>query len=221
MKPRTPPPMKPHYSDVMVDLETLGRTPCAVVLSIGAAKFAPFHSGVGPTFHMTLKIAPQVEAERVIEPETAAWWREQNSELYQSMLDDPLKQHPRIALDLFRQFLEADGVPADQWRIWGNGAAFDNVILADLHRSFGLQPCWSFRNDRCYRTWKSMYPMISPVRPMNPHVAVDDAIAQVRTLNLIMEQWRRAETLHEQYQERKEKRRNAEDASPAKMKGGY
>jgi hypothetical protein len=92
--------------------------------------------------------------------------------------DPGVRKSTSAALTEFGEFILAQGpVP----RIWGNGAAFDNVILRSLYESFGQRAPWSYSQDRCYRTFKSL-----PGAP-NPetkaiygveHNALDDAIGQ-------------------------------------------
>jgi hypothetical protein len=43
-------------------------------------------------------------------------------------------------------------------RIWGNGANFDNPLLACAFEAAGVRPCYKFFNERCYRTVKNQYP---------------------------------------------------------------
>ncbi len=61
--------------------------------------------------------------------------------------------------------------------MWGNGADFDNAILAHCYSRLGRPAPWKFWNSRCYRTLKSF----SPVRGKRigvHHHALDDAKTQ-------------------------------------------
>uniref|UniRef100_UPI001125A91F 3'-5' exonuclease n=1 Tax=Escherichia coli TaxID=562 RepID=UPI001125A91F len=40
----------------------------------------------------------------------------------------------------------------DDVRVWGNGASFDNAILAAVYRKHAQNIPWRFRNDRDVRT---------------------------------------------------------------------
>lgn len=74
----------------------------------------------------------------------------------------------------------------DKVRIWGNGADFDNVILASVYKRIGMEQPWLYRNNRCYRTLKALHPEIPIERVGTHHNAVDDAESQARHLLAIM-----------------------------------
>lgn len=61
-------------SHVMLDLETLGRGPGCVILSIGAVTFNPF--GEGYKHEFTCNIEPEISKQLgfTVDPDTVAWW---------------------------------------------------------------------------------------------------------------------------------------------------
>ena len=69
--------------------------------------------------------------------------------------------------------------------VWGNGAAFDNVILRRAFERLGLDTPWSHWNDRCYRTIKNLAPAIVLERFGAHHSALDDAVSQTLHLQRI------------------------------------
>ena len=73
--------------------------------------------------------------------------------------------------------------------IWGNGAAFDNVVLASAFRATGMQVPWAFWNDRCYRTVKSLFSNVKLKRSGTHHNALDDAVTQAKHLLEIAEHY--------------------------------
>lgn len=72
--------------------------------------------------------------------------------------------------------------PRDEIRVWGNGAAFDNVILASAYRRVTAGTPWQYWNDRCYRTVKALHPDVPMQRTGDHHNALDDAISQAHQL---------------------------------------
>jgi len=72
--------------------------------------------------------------------------------------------------------------PRENVRVWGNGAAFDNVILASAYRQANITQPWLFWNDRCYRTVKALSPAVTMQRNGTHHNALDDAESQARHL---------------------------------------
>jgi hypothetical protein len=62
--------------------------------------------------------------------------------------------------------------------VWGNGATFDNVILATAYKACRLELPWSYKADRCYRTLRSLAPGVLFEKVGTGHTALDDALAQ-------------------------------------------
>jgi hypothetical protein len=81
-------------------------------------------------------------------------------------------------LEDFSDFLAR--VPLRKRKIWGNGASFDNAILAELYRVAKHPSPWEYWNDRCYRTLKNLYKQVvpPPERKGTHHNALDDAVFQ-------------------------------------------
>jgi exodeoxyribonuclease VIII len=73
--------------------------------------------------------------------------------------------------------LFADWLPKNVL-VWGNGASFDNAILAQCYRAVGMDFPWKFWNDRCYRTLKNLVLDVPFERTGTHHNALDDARSQ-------------------------------------------
>ena len=161
--------------DIMVDLETLGSGPGCAILSIGAVAFDPDSGLIGAEFHTLVSTASCRELGLREEGDTVEWWSKQSAEA-QTILtaaatcDVTLEQ----ALSRFATFLRSHG-GAPRVRVWGNGADFDNAILADLYRRSGQLPPWRFWNSRCFRTFKALRKGLEPDRRGTHHNALDDA----------------------------------------------
>jgi hypothetical protein len=161
--------------NVMVDLETLGRGPGCVVLSIGAVTFD--ENGLGEEFYMVVNQESCEEHGLLTDPETLAWWEKQNPEA-RKVLDEaktggvPLP----MALAAFSEYVREYG--PGKVKVWGNGASFDNAIIAACYGAIGEKLPWQFWNDRCYRTFKAMFPTVKLERQGTYHNALDDAKTQ-------------------------------------------
>lgn len=164
--------------NIMVDLETLGSTPGCSILSIGAIAFDP-SIGVGDrTFEIVINRQSCRDAGLHEDADTLAWWDKQSPAARAVLAQAELLSTAPLgeALSLFDAFVADHG--ARTVRIWGNGSDFDNAILAAAYRAAGLTPCWSFWNNRCYRTLKNLRPEIKLDRHGLHHRAIDDAISQ-------------------------------------------
>lgn len=160
-------------AQVMLDLETMGNGPSAAIVAIGAVSFS-VEGGVLDEFYKAVSLETSVLAGGVMDPSTVLWWLQQSNEAREQLF----KQSSTIELALaeFKEWLPQGA------KVWGNGAAFDNVILASACRRLNLDAPWKHWEDRCYRTMKAMYRSIPSVKPEVPHHALYDAKAQAEHL---------------------------------------
>lgn len=163
---------------IMVDLETLDTTATGVILSIGATRFDRNGLIADWLFYTTLDIDQQLHAGRTVSGNTFKWWLGQN-EAARNDIASPSKPTKGVvdALTAFSEWCLAS--PFDG--IWGYGAEFDNAMLANLYRTFGLQAPWMHWQSRCYRTLKGLHPDVDlPERVGTHHNALHDAVHQAR-----------------------------------------
>ena len=163
---------------IMLDLETMGNSSNAAIVAIGAVKF-DVANGITDSFYQKVDLESAVDNGGVMDPSTVIWWLGQN-DAARKELQAPGCISPSILPTLveFSAWL-GDGLHA---RIWGNGAAFDNVILANAYKNGRMKAPWRHWNDRCYRTVKAMYLGVPKVTPTVAHHALADAEAQARHL---------------------------------------
>lgn len=134
--------------NVMIDLETLGTSPDAPVLSIGAVYFDPATGRMGKEFHVKLNFVEGCRG-RQIDPSTVEWWMGQSDEA-RSALTSGGSYDQYEALTSFGMFLKEDV------RVWGNGATFDISMLENLYRQLGRTIPWKYYNVRDVRTVVAM-----------------------------------------------------------------
>jgi exodeoxyribonuclease VIII len=166
-------------ADIMIDLETMGNSADAAIIAIGAVAFDCATNETGPQFYRTIDLASAVRYGGVMDTDTVLWWMKQSDQARGAFGrgGDPIDH----VLTEFAYWL---GRLAERKliQIWGNGAAFDNVILSQAYRRLRLPVPWDFWNDRCYRTIKAQNPQIKIDRDGTHHNALDDAISQARHL---------------------------------------
>lgn len=157
------------------DIESLDTKLSAIVVSIGAIWYDPNTDELGDQYYNVLNIAEQRDVGRSDSPETITWWAQQSPEA-RAVLEAP-HIPVQIVLKQLGDFMF--GVQG----VWGNGVDFDNAIIGDLYRSFGVRAPWSFSKNRCFRTIKNLplpKTFVEPVREGTHHNALDDAIYQAR-----------------------------------------
>lgn len=162
-------------TNIMIDLETLGNRPGCIVLSIGAVEFN--ESGTHGEFYVEISQVTSEQHGLRADISTLKWWKEQNTDAQQVVIrtGNPNNEgvHPlRHALTKLQTWMPQDAL------VWGNGASFDNIILAECFKACGIEAPWKFWNDRCYRTLKNLFQEVPFERSGTHHNSLDDARSQ-------------------------------------------
>lgn len=162
---------------IMLDLETLGTSAGARILTIGACRFDPFTGKIGDTFHTA------VDDNGIVDNSTFAWWLGQGGMAQNkllAMIEDA--KPPGAAIAAFSTFCYNDQ-PAKF--LWSNGPSFDEAILREFFHRHGNSILWpmSYWGSRCVRTISAAAgPNLTRVEPTTSHDALADAIAQAKTV---------------------------------------
>jgi hypothetical protein len=170
---------------VMLDIETLGRTPGAIVLSIGAVKFDPYvlnsRESLDTLDKFRVVIDPTTDPQGTMDPVTVQWWMHDDRQPARAQL------HAHEAVDLYSALMGfAEWFGETSLPTWGNSAAFDNAILrAAFERSHIACP-FMWWDDRCYRTIKALHKQYPIPEYGVPHEALSDAVRQAWHLQTIL-----------------------------------
>lgn len=156
--------------DVMIDLETMDSKPTAAITAIGAVWFDKVTGVIDKEFYIKVDLQSSMDFGLSVSASTIQWWLKQADAPRLEMAKEGVDIDN--ALNIFRQNFSGSE------EVWGNGASFDNAILANAFSKVGFDLPWKFWNDRCYRTVKTMYPDIKLVRLGDLHNALDDAKSQ-------------------------------------------
>lgn len=157
-------------NNIMLDLETLGNKPGAVIVAIGAVRFG--RGQLGTEFYMRISATDAVGEGLTLDADTVLWWMKQ-SDAARAELNKPA-EYLTTALQEFHSFCE----PSKDAIVWGNGSDFDNVILAAAYQTVDYKLPWQFWNNRCYRTVKNLHPNVPMTRTGTAHNALEDAKSQ-------------------------------------------
>jgi hypothetical protein len=181
--------------DIMVDIETWGTNSNAPIISIGAVKFDPnVETPEGDEeFYVAITPVHQVaQYKRKLDEDAVLWWMApERQPAFLGWRDGVVKFDLASALAGFNTWVhsredKSDPLFEDQdYKVWGNGADFDNVILANAIRATNQEVRWKFYNNRCFRTLKNLMPGFEPSREGIYHHALDDAKHQVAHLRVI------------------------------------
>jgi len=158
----------------MLDLETMGKASGCAIISIGAVAFDLEEQKLGSEFYVNVDLQSCMDAGLTVDASTVMWWLSQSDGARSALADSPI--HLVEALSRFDKFISLATFGAGSVRLWGNGAAFDNVILSAAYSATGRTPPWMFWNDMCYRTMKSSFIGSDAERSEGvQHHALDDA----------------------------------------------
>lgn len=168
---------------IMLDLETMGTASDAAIIAIGAVKFNPRGNGVLDAFYTRVDLASSISAGLTVTGSTVDWWMHGDRDHARERLLANPAMPLWEALAGFNDWYEDDkgDIPIP---VWGNGAMFDNAIMRAAYEKLKMQCPWGFRDDRCYRTMKSLTAIMPPSDGV-AHFALDDARMQAQHLQSI------------------------------------
>lgn len=169
-------------TDVMVDIETVGRGRDAVVASVGLVMIdmVKLEVDLQSSRHWALEWETQVEqGGRKLDPNTIQWWMKQEELPREVLLTNQVPTWEALA--------EIGAVIKTADYVWANPAAFDLKILGSLYRSYCMDPPWSWRQALCMRGLENGFRLVREHEWWDApnevkHCAEHDAIAQAQEL---------------------------------------
>lgn len=172
--------------NIMIDMETLGVSMSAPIISI-AAVFFDLDGCIGKTFYRVVELKSALSYGQV-EPSTLAWWMSQPDGA-REIFSDPCAASLEVVLRDLDGFIKAEE-NFEVVKVWGNGPSFDNAILAQAYRNLDIPLPWRFRHDRDVRTIVDLAKCLRNVEPFKlavregvHHNALSDALFQVECVS--------------------------------------
>ena len=176
----------PDRYQVMIDIETLGKTPESVVLSVGAAVMDMETFAIVDKKYWVMDLKEQ-KNRRSIDAETVMWWMQQSDDAraaFRNLI-------PNTNAITFKDELQALFNQYNTKTVWANGTNFDIPILSNYIYSYFMGPGdevdlvpWNYR----WQDMRSLATVMASVMPYNStfysqhasvaHNALDDAVRQ-------------------------------------------
>jgi hypothetical protein len=145
-----------NYTDVMLDLETLGNKSNSPILSIGAVEFNIKTGEIGREFYTTVDLQSCLDVGLKVNGSTFYWWMQQSDAARKAVCEPGYDL--QLALRKFEVWIQGR---TEKINIWGNGARFDIGLLEDAYVACGYQDMpWYFRSERDVRTLVAFAPEI-------------------------------------------------------------
>ena len=171
-------------SNIMIDIETLSTSPNALVLSVGMVLFDEIN--MFDKIHIKNRIST---ATGDVSKETAIWWMKQSDEARKA-----ITEHQKGVIEMpeynlvqeLRDILCTSSVKT----IWSQGS-FDQNIIENLMLRNGVdkQHLPKYYMWRDLRTIRKLLHVENEAKAEVAHNALEDAVAQVKTLQAICKQY--------------------------------
>lgn len=173
------PTLKAHIHDkhrlVIIDFETCNTTPDTQVLTLGATVFNPtIISTISELQAHTFYAEFKEQEKRTFSMSTIKFWMKQTREAQLAAFEGANKQSVFDILNNFNAWL----INKKATHIVGNGAGFDNPILASLYKQYKVKPLLPFWSDLDLRTmrWLDTNAKLPWPNQLLQHHAADDAV---------------------------------------------
>lgn len=184
------------FDHISLDIETLGTTADCMILSVGAVKFdietGDIHNA---GFYRKVSIESNKAWKRDFSADTLRWWMNQkDAARLEAFKMDAGKLDPAIIGVPLEEMLNnlsawmGDIKHPNAYKVWGNGADFDQPILAAAYERMDRPIPWKPYHALCYRTLKELLPQVkAPPRASAAHHALEDAIYQAEHATLLLQ----------------------------------
>ena len=175
---------------IMIDLETLDTHPTAAMIAIGIV--IKKESDLQDC--RMWNVDPDL-VQGTTNPETLKWWKNQDPRVFQEVWKG--NQTQKEVIQSVQSYLKStlekhvEEHPRSSVRLYADPAAFDFPILRHQFKLAGIEPPWSWRDERCLRTMKKELEddgmWIPSFANEYAHHPVYDCLEQFRELEHILE----------------------------------
>ena len=181
------------FKHVMIDTETLGRTPGSVARSVAAVEFDPQTGETGRQKVWKIDLADSIRYGFKVEASTLKWWMMQSDEARREFVEGaetPLEDF----LEDFMQFIAATDEGND-FTLWCLQLDFDVAMLRSMYSWYNLNVyrCdeevlpWNFRKVRDVRPYMDALDSagLLPPKVADRHTPLADCLAQINCVHLV------------------------------------
>lgn len=162
------------YPQLMLDLETMGDTSDAAIVSIAAVQFNIETGETGKTFYERVDLENSMANGGKASARTIKWWLMQNESAKIEFLKSGLPL-VKVLDGLIYNFHSGA-------EVFSKGPAFDMPILKNAFANTHLHYPFNHRLERCVRTYISLNPELANAIPFEgiPHHALHDCYHQIK-----------------------------------------
>lgn len=173
---------KQKFTDLMIDIETLGTKSNALILSVAIVEFNMITSEIGDNIYLKICINDSLLNDFKIEGDTLMWWMTQDNNA-KHIFNNKYSIKCIDALTQLSVFL----LNRHNFKIWGNSARFDLGLLQNYYNKFNMNIPWKYGNERDVRTLVDFYPNIKKELVFEgvKHDALADCFHQIKYCSMI------------------------------------
>lgn len=168
--------------DLMIDIETMGKSPNGAIIAIGAVFFDIRTGETKGRFSLPVDLESAQELGMEIDASTVLWWFNQSVQAI-SMWNTKQNVTLQVALEEFIAWYGRNA--QNKTSVWANAPTFDLDIMRNAFRLANLGTPWHFKQERCVRTLVQLArdmgynPRMEP-RNSLAHSAIDDCEYQIQ-----------------------------------------
>lgn len=147
---------------LMLDIETLGTDPGAVILSIAFVEFDIETGKTGKEWMAKIALEDSVNHGFKIDPATLRWWLEQDPAVLKDNISIPSGQESICTVEtVIAELIAYFDIYFDKdVKVWGNSNRFDMGILIPYIQKITNRPIWKYSKERDVRTLVALNPDI-------------------------------------------------------------
>lgn len=184
-----------RFKHVMIDTETLGRTPGSVIRSVAAVEFDPETGETGRQKVWKIDLTDSIRYGFKVEASTLKWWLVQSEEARRDFVDGP----ETLLQDFMEDFVDFLALvnDGDDFTLWCLQLDFDVALLRSYYSWYNLNVhgCdervlpWNFRKVRDVRPYMDALSAaeLLPPKVADRHTPMGDCLAQVNYVYLAIE----------------------------------
>lgn len=151
-----------EYVNIMIDIETLGKRPGSVILSIGAVEFDINTGKIIGEFYAVIDLESSIHDGLTVDSSTLLWWmsndrQEARNDLLKIYDEDEESYDLCEALIDLSGFIESSREDDKDLRVWANPPTFDLMILESAYDILNTEVPWKHYEMMDLRTLKKIY----------------------------------------------------------------
>lgn len=135
---------------IMVDIETMGSSDIAAILSIGAVSFNYDNKDNWKEFYHTISLEDNFRHQRIVESATLEWWLMQSTKAREELISIENRKPYYYVMNDFIKFVKDN--TSKKSTIWANGTNFDLRLLDSAFKDFDMKRPWSYKQEMDMRT---------------------------------------------------------------------